>query len=653
MYRLLLLALPLLLAAAPNGGGKPSPAADRDRLRGEVARLLGDLDSDRFEVRERAAGRLEELLAKPELGPLLAAEFRRRLVRPDLSFEVRRRLMRWSRQLPSPPAGPPGNASPKELDELIRQLDDDSYSVRLGAVQRLDWLLGNPKLTCPVMVRLKQRLATGRLGTEARRQLESVWERARGAWLLSDPAGWDLPAVSPQQIGQWLDALAEPAASGDAAGARLRCEAAQRELLDLLARDQYVPQLKKAVHARLAGDLAPDAAARLREMLDWTKPELVAEFWQGGRQTGEQHIVVGVPTLSPGALKPTHFDRADDRVAHYVSGNALSPGDYPIGEAFPNPLFEHGFFHLINLPTPRRRMAYLYSTQGTEAIRLAALSRRTLDHILADKRPLAEPELVMLDELDRTEVLAVRRPVLLAGQRQSDGRDGAAARGRPAKPLRHDLHRLADDGAKDAMPGLAEAIAKGRFLPPNTRGHYRLHWLAALSIAARDPWPATDAWLAAQVGQTELLIEPLPSPWALRGQLGTDEAAKDLASVDRASAAEVGATAAALLLNRRGQSSAQFGLQLAPEPCWSNCTSRAIVLPARNRGRRCGNGGKARRGRNPSPKPFTVPDCRTGILPLHAGAEGHCPSSLKRQDAASMRALSASSDQWAIADSNG
>ena len=99
-------------------------------------------------------------------------------------------------------------------------------------------------------------------------------------------------------------------------------------------------------------------------MLDWTKPELVAEFWQGGHQTGEQHLVVGVPTLSPNAMKPTHFDRADDRVAHYVSGNSLSPGDYPVGEAFPHPLVEHGFFHLVNLPTPRRRMAYLYVDRG-------------------------------------------------------------------------------------------------------------------------------------------------------------------------------------------------------------------------------------------------------------------------------------------------
>ena len=51
------------------------------------------------------------------------------------------------------------------------------------------------------------------------------------------------------------------------------------------------------------------------------------------------------------------------------------------------------------------------------------------------------------------------------------------------------------------MPGLAEAIAKNRFLPPTLLAPYRLEWLAALSIAARDPWPGVDAWLADHVAQ--------------------------------------------------------------------------------------------------------------------------------------------------------
>ncbi len=376
MCRFVLLTLALWAAVA--AGGEPAPAAQSDRLGGEVARLLHDLDSDRFEVRQRAAQRLDELVAQPELGPLLAAEFQRRLVRADLSLEVRQRLMRWSRQLPSPPAGPPANASPKELDELLRKVDDDSFAVRLGAVQRLDWLLQNPKLVCPLLARLKQRLAAGGIGTQSRRQLEAVWQRARRAWLTSDPAGWDLPPVSPQQIAQWLDALMEPAVtSADPSGASRRSEAAERELLDLLARDQYVPQVKKAIEARLAALPAQPAvqqSAKLQALLDWTKPEITAEIWYampgyGWHCSLVQNFLVGVPTLWPTAVKPVLFDRVDDRVAHCMYGNSLSLGDYPVDEAFPSPAQESGFFFLSYLATPRRRMAFRYAIETDEPTR--------------------------------------------------------------------------------------------------------------------------------------------------------------------------------------------------------------------------------------------------------------------------------------------
>ena len=188
------LILHLLLAAAPEGtAGSPS-APDRDGLRDEVARLISQLDSDHFEVRRAAAERLEELVAKPELGPFLAAAFQRALVRSDVSFEVRWRLNRWRQRLPAPPPDPAANVSTKELDELVRRLDDDSYARRVGAAERLDWLLGNPKQICPVLVRLKQRLAAIAGGAEDHGQLEAAYGRAREAWLLGEPADGELPA---------------------------------------------------------------------------------------------------------------------------------------------------------------------------------------------------------------------------------------------------------------------------------------------------------------------------------------------------------------------------------------------------------------------------------------------------------------------------
>jgi len=168
----LALILSLVLAAIqtlrPGRRGRP----DKERLHEEVARLLGELNSDRFEVRRQAAEQFEKLVAKPELGQDLAAEFQRVLVRSDISFEVRRQVDRWSRRLPSPRAEPVAEVSSKELDHLARQLDDDSYGVRLGAERRLDWLLGNPKLICPIMLRLKRRLSDDSLDREARRRIE-------------------------------------------------------------------------------------------------------------------------------------------------------------------------------------------------------------------------------------------------------------------------------------------------------------------------------------------------------------------------------------------------------------------------------------------------------------------------------------------------
>ena len=203
--------------AVPNAADGTSSADDNQRLHGQVARLLVELNSDRFEVRRKAADELEQLVAKRELGRELAAEFQRTLVQSDISFEVRRQLERWSRRLPSPPAEPVANVSPKELDELIRRLDDDSYGVRLGTARRVEWLLGNPKLICPIMLRLKRRLSDDSLDVEAKRRLEIVWQRARAAWLMSDTAGNDLPPVSDRQIGRWLDDLVRPAAAGGAA----------------------------------------------------------------------------------------------------------------------------------------------------------------------------------------------------------------------------------------------------------------------------------------------------------------------------------------------------------------------------------------------------------------------------------------------------
>jgi hypothetical protein len=542
----LLLLLPATTAvAADASAGKPD-----ESMRRQAAGLLKDLDSTTYEVRQIAAKRFEELLAKPDLGPLLAAELQQILLRPDVSFEVRWHAARWSRRLPKVPPGPAGDATPAEIDRLIAQLDADDYAARTGAARRLEHLVGNPKMVYPVLRRLKERLSDPGLPPDSLQRLDTAWQAARRAWLLGDARDEQWPAVSAEQLARWIDDLARSDPADKPGTGQTAARIAERELRDLLARDREAPRVAGALEQRLRGALDRAAAARLHELLQLTQPALVAEYWSGRRHSGEQHLLAGVPSQAEGAERPSHFDRIDDRVAHCVSGQSLSPGDYPVHVAFPHPKDTGAFFHLVNLPTPRRRMAYAYQAKTDDQVRLAAISRRTFDRLLAERRPLDEPELNMLEQLDPAELSRFAGKYFHA---VDDTRLEAPDRPRPPFGLsRHGwiCARLAIDGTKDAMPGLLDAIAKGRFLAPTPEAPYRLADLTALSIALRDPWPGVDDWLGGQIGRSELLVvgrrgdavdSPAPSP-------------------------EVGATAAAILLGRHRQPLTPFGLHAAGEP---------------------------------------------------------------------------------------
>jgi len=548
VFLVCLLFLPVLVIGRPLGVVADPPevaSVDPDQLRRQVARLVEELDSDRFSVRRQAGAKLEQLASQPELGRLLAEQFEQVLIRPDTSFEVRKRLEDLCRDLPKVRIEPVDEVSAEELDRLVGQLEDDTYGVRLGATRRLEWLLGNPKLIGPILGRLKGRLAEEGLPADAPRWLEPIYARARGAWLMSDPEGWELPAVSMEQVSRWIDVLVRPPAAGAWAGQRRAKEVAEQELWDVLARPEYLPRVKQALQSRLdAGDLDGVASARLREFLDMTRPAMIAEYWEGRHHRSIQHLLVGVPSLSPGAPRPSHFDRIDDRVAHCVTGSNLSEGDYPVGVAIPHPSRETAFFHLVNLPTPRQRMAYELAVKTDEAVRLAALSRRTLDRILAEKRPLSDAELLLLRQLDPREVSRFAGKLFRAVADQPTPPEGDEQTGSQSRPSRHATLCvfLATEGTREAAAGLLEAIEAGRFLPPSPDEPYQLAWLAALAIAKRDPWPEVDGWLSSLLGRTEALVDARPE------------------------AAELGATAAALLLKHHGQNPLGYGLEPVVDP---------------------------------------------------------------------------------------
>ena len=228
-----------------------------------------------------------------------------------------------------------------------------------------------------------------------------------------------------------------------------------------------------------------------------------------------------------------------------MSGINLSEGDYPVGVAFPHPRERNSFFHLVNLPTPRRRMAYEYHVTEDEAGRYTALVARTLDRYLNERLPIDERALSMIMQFKPAVVSQFagrylttvddRRAVIQSMGGTAPANNAVISREGPSI---HGLlcSWLASKGTQDAVPGLLEAIEKNRVLPPTDTSPCRFDRFAALAIAQRDPWPDVDDWLTKMISRNEPLV------------LGQDELP------------ELGATAAAILLGRHGGSPEDFGL---------------------------------------------------------------------------------------------
>jgi len=532
----------------------PTRAMTPADVRAELPQRLRELDSPSYDARCRAAACLEHWIGVPELADVLAEEFQRRVLEPDLPMEVRWRIDLWRGRLPRIHLEPPREVSSQELQRLVSLLDDDSYSARVGACRRLQWLAGSEQLSAPILLLLKHRLTDPALSQEMYFRIEEVRKVAWGVWLNSGNSNCFLPPVTSLQIEKWLDDLTQPGGLRDYQSS-LRCRVARQGLMDSMSQDAEVPRVTTAIEARLRSKLDQDAKALLKSVLDMTRPAVAIEMWRDHVQVREDHFIVGEKQTVTGGEHPTQFDRADDRTAHCSNGNALSVGDYPVGVAFAAPRWPAGekeaVYDLVNLPTPRRQIAYSYYVKTDPSARLAAMSRRTLDRFLAEKKLLSDPELGMLGQLDAREVsrFAGRYFLLVedgAVEEEIDSDDSfsTARKGLGSESSRFGsiCAQLGVDGTRDALPGLVDAIRQKRFQQPSPLAPYRLEWLAAFSIAQRDPWPGVDAWLAENLENRQRL------------------------DIGHGDAAEIGATAAGVLLTRHHERPAEFGLQLVVDP---------------------------------------------------------------------------------------
>jgi hypothetical protein len=250
-----------------------------------------------------------------------------------------------------------------------------------------------------------------------------------------------------------------------------------------------------------------------------------------------------VPSQAPGARRATRFDRVTDEIALCGAGNALSPGEYPLGMAFPHPREQASFFHLVSLPTARERLIYQHQIANVyEAERLADVTRRTLGPSLANARPLDDAQLWLLGQLDQPTVASMLREYFASVPDEPFDMSQLA-------PMLSDVssvHRtacmmLALDGSREVVPVLVEAAKNRRFMSLSIDEPQAMAWIAALAIAARDPWEGVDGWLAE-------LVE-----------------CKDRISFGQQTRGDVGATAAAMLLLRNEFQPGDFGLS-ASEP---------------------------------------------------------------------------------------
>jgi hypothetical protein len=522
-----------------------------------IPQLIAELNADEFEVRQRAIEELAGLARQPDRREPLAREVRTALDGLDLCYEARRRLERLARDLPQVKTAAPTKVTDDELDRLVADLDGDTYADRVGAAARLLALAEQPSSACRISERLRPLRRLPTLSRQTRERVEPIWNRAQLAWLTSNPATWQWPVVEQEQIEHWLDLLTRPVpppvetASREETRARLERkrrlagrETAREELLALLARDDQTARVKAAIDQRLAGGrFDNDARGLLSELADWIHPSLALELWTEGKLMSLVELTIGVPFQVPMAPRPTLFDRSDDRQAHCTSDGALRPADYPVGVLFPHPspIRSDAQFVIHNLPTPRARLAYHYRLKADRDRRFAELCERTLVRLAAEKRPLKYAEFVMLASLDAHAVSRFAGKYLLSvgdPEPVDKLREERAGRGSPHSSL---CNMLVEIGTHEAVPGILEAIRSGKLARPADPSSPNWPWVAVLTILASDPGPDADQILPGLIPRTDPL-------------LAGDKVQSD-----------VGATAAAILVDLHGLPVEKFGLELVDD----------------------------------------------------------------------------------------
>ncbi len=419
------------------------------------------------------------------------------------------------------------------------RLASSSYLRRQQAFQRLLQAAQNATTARTVMVRCKRLLTQPNLSPQLRHLLVVLYRKARVTWLATEPDGSEVSVISAQQARRLVEQMVDPGQSF------VRRTAAHRELVDAMMRDENVPLIRQALAPWLEKDLQDHYRMRaLEELWLWCQPGVVAEVWQSRKLVTVQHLALGVPQYPAGAMTATLFDRADQHKAHCVQGNSLVQGEYPCHRAIAHPQGIPGvMFHLVYVPTPRKRFQYqarLVHTPSQEY--LAAITQRTCRWWIDQQHYLQGHEWLLLAELEPQALSQALAEYLLAVPDRPMQRDRGPQALEAASHHGKLCRWLASSGTREVIPALHQAIRQKRVLPPDPqRAPYHWPWIALLAISSRNVSAELEPLLVNWVEVREALVQRDPA--TARGPLP-----------------EVGAAAAALLLDRYHVSYRQFGL---------------------------------------------------------------------------------------------
>jgi hypothetical protein len=209
--------------------------------------------------------------------------------------------------------------------------------------------------------------------------------------------------------------------------------------------------------------------------------------------------------------------------------------------------------------------------QREEEQRLAEITQRTLQAYTAEGTYLNDLQMLLFHELHAATVSRLVGDYFLTVDDRRQDQGAYNLGGINSSHHARMCYVLSLMGTREVAPGLLDALKKQRFLPP-VRGEapYDWPWIAALAIADRDPWADVDAWLATLLDRREPLIvgrDPEEDPRIGPNTLLTTP--------------ELGATAAALLLERHQQQPGTYGLEEVPNSTLRNsgCTAYRYTTP--------------------------------------------------------------------------